>query len=147
MSAVPPSSQPPTAMSPEFGADRDDYFERQPTRRSELPDPLPLLDNLARSVIEVLAGAREVEQIARWVTEGVYAQLLRRSVLASRGRFARRAEAARPVYAVGGVQVCEPADGVVEATVLLHGRIRTRAIAIRLEGLDSRWRATALHVL
>jgi hypothetical protein len=51
------------------------------------------------------------------------------------------------VYGIGASRVTFPADGVVEATVLVHGRARTRAVAIRLEGLDSRWRATALHVL
>jgi Family of unknown function (DUF6459) len=146
MSAVPPTTD-DASPRPELTAELDTYFQRQPTRRSELPDPLPLLENLSRSVVEVLAGAREVEQIARWLSEGVYAQLLRRSVLASRGRSARRTGVTRPVYALGGIRVCEPADGVIEATVLLHGRIRTRALAIRLEGLDTRWRATALHVL
>jgi hypothetical protein len=36
---------------------------------------------------------------------------------------------------------------VVEAVVIVCGRARTRAVAIRLEGLDSRWRATAINVL
>jgi hypothetical protein len=43
--------------------------------------------------------------------------------------------------------VCEPRDGVVEAVVIVRGRARARAVAIRLEGLDRRWRATAIHVL
>jgi hypothetical protein len=43
--------------------------------------------------------------------------------------------------------MCEPRDGVVEAVVIVRNRVRTRAVAIRLEGLDSRWRATAINVL
>jgi hypothetical protein len=43
--------------------------------------------------------------------------------------------------------VNEPRDGVVEAVVIVHGRARTRAVALRLEGLDNRWRATAINVL
>jgi hypothetical protein len=39
------------------------------------------------------------------------------------------------------------ADGVVEATVTAAARARTRAIALRLEGLDGRWRVTALALL
>lgn len=127
--------------------DTDEFFARQPTSSARLPDPRPLVENLARSVIEILAGAREIEQIARWMTEGVYHHLLRRVVLASRGRAARRAPVGRPAYSIGAVRLTCPADGVVEATVLVHGRVRTRAVAMRLEGLDSRWRATALHVL
>ena len=44
-------------------------------------------------------------------------------------------------------RITSPADGVVEAVVIVHGKARTRAIAIRLEGLDQRWRATAISVL
>jgi hypothetical protein len=36
---------------------------------------------------------------------------------------------------------------VVEAVVIVRGRARTRAVALRLEGLDQRWRATAINVL
>ena len=44
------------------------------------------------------------------------------------------------------VRVCEPADGGVEgcAVVVVHGRVR--AVAVRLEGMDGRWRATAVEV-
>ena len=147
MSAVPPPPVPAERPRRLHAVDTDEFFARQPTSSNRLPDPRPLVENLARSVIEILAGAREIEQIARWMTEGVYHHLLRRVVLASRGRAARRAPAGRPVYGIGAVRMTYPADGVVEATVLVHGRVRTRAVAMRLEGLDSRWRATALHVL
>ena len=39
------------------------------------------------------------------------------------------------------------AIGVVEAVVVVAGPGRARAVAIRLEGLDHRWRATSLAVL
>ncbi|WP_309615898.1 Rv3235 family protein, partial [Salinibacterium sp.] len=41
----------------------------------------------------------------------------------------------------------EPRDGAVEAVVIVRNRARTRAVALRLEGLDNRWRATAINVL
>jgi hypothetical protein len=45
------------------------------------------------------------------------------------------------------VHVTQPADGVVEAcTVFRLGR-RTRALALRMEGLDGRWRCTALRLV
>jgi hypothetical protein len=40
-----------------------------------------------------------------------------------------------------------PADGVVEAVVIISAPHRTRAIALRLEGTDGRGRATSLAVL
>lgn len=39
---------------------------------SGLPDPDALLRNLARSVVEIIAGVREVEQVARWVSPEVF---------------------------------------------------------------------------
>jgi hypothetical protein len=125
----------------------DDYFGPQPTSAAALPDPVPLLENLTRCVIEILAGARELEQIGRWVDEDVYRHLLKRVVLASRARAVRGQPVARPVFTIGSTHICSPRDGVIEATVTVRGRSRSRAVALRLEGLDSRWRATAIHVL
>jgi len=48
---------------------------------------------------------------------------------------------------MGSIRLCEPRDGAVEAVVIVRGRARTRAVAVRLEGLDKRWRATAINVL
>jgi hypothetical protein len=125
----------------------DDFFDHQPTPTRALPDPQPLIENLTRCVIEILAGARELDQIARWLTDDVYRHLLKRVVLSSRARQAKGEKALRPTFAIGSVIVCEPRDGIVEATVVVRGRARVRAVALRLEGLDRRWRATAIHVL
>ena len=136
-----------TARSLAPRLDDEELFGRQPAATSELPDPRPLLENLTRCVIEIIAGARDLEQIARWVDDGVYTTLLKRVVVSAQARQAARKPAARPVFTLGTVTVCEPRDGVVEAVIVVHGRARTRAVAIRLEGLDRRWRATAIHVL
>jgi Family of unknown function (DUF6459) len=127
--------------------DADDFFGQQPASTSALPDPTPLLENLTRCVIEVLAGARDLEQLARWVTDDVYRHLLKRVVLSTRARRARGQRATRPSFTIASTNLCEPRDGVVEAVVVVRGRARTRAVAIRLEGLDQRWRATAINVL
>ena len=133
------------ALRPRF--DSDDFFGQQPTSSAALPDPTPLLENLTRCVIEILAGARELEQIARWVDDDVYRHLLKRVVISTRARQAKGQTPARPAFSLGSTTVCEPRDGVVEAVVVVRGRARARAVAIRLEGLDRRWRATAIHVL
>jgi hypothetical protein len=112
-----------------------------------LPDPAPLATNLARCVFEILAGARDIEQIARWVSDDVYRHLLKRVVLAARARSARGESARRPSFSVGTVRVTEPSVGAAEAVVVIHGRSRSRAVALRLEAFNSRWRATAVHVL
>jgi hypothetical protein len=112
-----------------------------------LPSPEPLIENLTRCVIEILAGARDLEQISRWVTDDVYRHLLKRVVLSTRARHAKGQVASRPTFSLGSLMTCEPRDGVVESVVVVRGRARSRAVAIRLEGLDRRWRATAIHVL
>lgn len=125
----------------------DDFFGHQPTSSSNLPDPRPLLENLTRCVIEILAGARDIDQIARWVTDDVYRHLLKRVVLSARARVVKGQQSVRPVFTIGRTTVSEPRDGVVEAVVMVQGRARSRAVALRLEGLDGRWRASAISVL
>ena len=126
----------------------EEYFGHQPSTRLRLPRPEPLLENLTRCVIEILAGARDLEQISRWVTDDVYRHLFeaRRAVRAGR-RQVKGLPATRPSFTIGSTCVSEPRDGVVEAVVIVQGRARTRAVAIRLEGMDRRWRATAINVL
>ncbi len=125
----------------------EDFFGPQPTSTESLPDPKVLAENLARCVLEILSGARDLEQISRWVTDDVYRVLLTRVHVASRARALKKIPAHRPAFSIGSTTVCAPADGVAECCVILHGKARSRSIAIRLEGLDGRWRATAIHVL
>lgn len=123
------------------------FFAPQRTSTVALPDPEPFLRNLSRGVLEVLAGVREVDQLARWLTEDAYRKLVTRSNLAARARSARGVPARRPVHAILSVRHSEPSDGVVEAVVIVQGPARTRAVAMRLEGMDGRWRATSLALL
>jgi len=141
LSAVLPSK----IIRPRF--EPDEFFGQQPTSTSALPNPHPLIENLTRCVIEILAGARDLDQISRWVTDDVYRHLLKRVVLSARARQAKGQPAARPTFGIGSITLCEPADGVVEAVVIVRGRARTRAVAIRLEGMDNRWRASVISVL
>jgi hypothetical protein len=111
------------------------------------PDPRPLLEGLARCVVEILAGTRDIDQIARWLSADVHAHLMKRVVLSNRARHARGEAPSRLSFSMGTTVLCEPQDGIVEAVVIVHGRARSRAVAIRLESLGSRWRASAVHVL
>ncbi|WP_368665607.1 Rv3235 family protein [Homoserinimonas sp. OAct 916] len=129
------------------GAETDEFFCEQPTSTAALPPPGPLLENLTRCVMEVLAGARDINQLARWVDDEVYRHLLTRVVLAARARAMKGQQAMRPSFTLGRTTTFSPCDGVVEAVVTVHSRVRSRAVALRLEGLDGRWRATAINVL
>lgn len=129
------------------GLAAEEYFAPQRTAAAELPDPDPLLRNLTIGVLEVLAGAREVEQLARWLGEDAFRALVTRANLSARARSARGVPSAVPAYRVMSVRCHSPADSVVEAVVIVAGPARTRAVAIRLEGWDARWRATSLALL
>ena len=85
-------------------------------------------------------GVRPVAQLVRWTSLEVYAGLQRRCAPSGR----RPAPGRRAV--VRTVRVCLPADGVVEASAVVVARGRVQAVALRLEGLDGRWRMTALEL-
>jgi hypothetical protein len=111
------------------------------------PDPATLCANLARCVIEILAGARPLDQIGRWVSDSVYVHLLRRTMLALRARAVSAEDPLRPRMRIGEPRLGFPSEGVVEAVVLVHQPARSRAVAIRLERHRARWRATTINVL
>jgi len=48
--------------------------------------------------------------------------------------------------AMGPVHVCEPVDGVAEISAVARRAGRAHAIAARLEGIDGRWRCTAVQI-
>ncbi len=138
----------PRAYRPSMDqAELAELFAPQRTSSEQLPSPEPLLRNLTVGVLEVLAGVREVDQLARWLTEDPYRKLVTRANLSARARSARGLPAKRPVHGILSIRHASPADGVVEGVVIVRGPARTRAVAIRLEGMDGRWRATSLGLL
>lgn len=127
--------------------DDDEFFAPQSTSTDDLPNPQHLIETLAHCTLEIISGARDLEQIARYVTDDVYRHLLKRVHVSQRARAITKRPITRPNFALGRTIITQPVDGVVEAVVIVHGRARTRSIAIRLEGIDGRWRATTLNVL
>ena len=145
--AMTPSRTARTSAAPTAAWELSEFFAPQRTPSTELPDPEPFVRNITRGILEVFAGVREVDQLARWLTEDAYRKLLTRANLAARARSARGVPAIRPVHSLLSVRHSSPADGVVEAVVVVQGPARTRAVALRLEGMDGRWRATSLALL
>jgi len=120
--------------------DDDDFCSPVATPTSQLPDPTRWAGQFVQAAVEVALGQRPVSQLVRWTSEDVHLALSRRAQLALRS--GRRA--ARP--RVQSVRGCSPRDGVVEACVIVNDSTRTRAVAVRLEGWDGRWRVTALQL-
>lgn len=124
-----------------------DLLEPETFSNAELGSPVQVLKTVAVSVIEVVSGLRPVEQLARYLSDEVYVRLRDRAIRAA----ARRAENGQkvliPSLSVGKMTIVTPAPGVVESVVLVRFPDRTRAIAIRLEGINRSWRATAISVI
>ena len=136
-----------TPMKHTRALDRE-FFDPQPTSRSELPEPDEIMRRLAFVAVEILAGTRSIDQIARWVSEDVYRAFAERARLARRARGEKgTGYATRPPVSAGRIVSCEPRDGIVEGVCLVTIGPRTRSVCMRLEGLDHRWRATVLALL
>jgi hypothetical protein len=89
--------------------------------------------------LEVLAGRRPVVQLRAVTTPGLFASL-------AAGRRPRWCADGTAPLALGRMHVCEPVDGVAEVSVVARRGGRAHAVAARLEGLDGRWRCTALKI-
>ena len=130
------------ALAVDFDSMTDEQlFGERPTRRDDLPDPRPWAGHIAQALVEVMAGARPAPQVLRWTTPEVYAAVARRAAVS-----ARRGAGSTRRTVVRGVRVCEPADGVAEASAVVVDGGRVRALAFRLVGIDGRWRVEALQI-
>ena len=107
--------------------------------RSDLPAAAETGRALLTTTLEALVGRRPITQLRPLTSIGVYAAL----TSGRRPRWCREGNA--PVI-VGRVQVCEPVDGVAEISAVAHRAGRAHAVAARLEGIDGRWRCTALQI-
>jgi hypothetical protein len=110
----------------------DPHFGRRMSGRAELSDPLQWCARFSQAALEIIAGRRTPNQMMRWTNRSVYAQLVYRTG-AVRGR-----------VVIKRIRLCEPADGIVEASVVALFNDRANAVALRFEGLDGRWLCTAL---
>ena len=137
----PPPGAPSRAPAPELP-------QRTPPRttsarrwssRTDLPDPGDAGRRLITLTLEAIAGRRPLAQLRPLTSRGVFAAL-------SGGRRPRWcAEGTSPLL-VGQVHVCEPVDGVAEVSAVARRDGRAHAVAARLEGIDGRWRCTALQI-
>ncbi|TFV81390.1 Rv3235 family protein [Blastococcus sp. CT_GayMR16] len=117
---------------------RDDFGPTW-SSRTDLPDPRETGRRLITLTLEALAGRRPLLQVQSMTSPGVFAAL-------SGGRRPRWCVASSTPLLVGRVHVHEPVDGVAEITAIARRDGRAHAVAARLEGIDGRWRCTALQI-
>jgi Family of unknown function (DUF6459) len=124
----------------------DDQYYLTDAELAALPDPMPLLPAIATLVVEVIAGARSVDQVASLVSDQVYERL--RGKITQRYRMESNGRPPlMPKFAVGKVRTDSPRPGIIESVVLITTQQRTRAVAIRLEPINRKWKATSVSIL
>jgi hypothetical protein len=119
---------------------RPDPFAARPTGRHELPEPTVQAKRLVIGMIETVTGRRPASQLRHHTSPTVQAGLARDA-----GRITRLGTARRPAT-LHSLHVTEPADGVADVAAVLRVGDRFRALALRLEGLDGRWRCVRLQI-
>ena len=104
------------------------------------------IEAISRSVtmgaLEVLAGVRPLQQLARWMDFEEFERLqLRTNLVRGRGqgRLHRTVRILR-------VRVCPVSPGVYEVAVAAAETDRVRAVALRLELRRGLWKVTALEI-
>ncbi|MGX7679197.1 Rv3235 family protein [Jatrophihabitans sp. DSM 45814] len=115
-------------------------FKAQPTGRADLPELERFARRLVIGIIETATGRRQASQLSQYTAPAVQAGLARDA-----GKISRLGTAARPAC-LHSLHVIEPADGVAEIAAIVRIGPRFRAIALRLEGLDGRWRCVRLQI-
>lgn len=118
---------------PTWSADRGVGLRRRTATHP--PDAMRAAQVFATALVEVLGGRRPVGQLRIHAAPPVFAALVNRTTSAL----------GTPVQLMS-MRVCQPADGVAEVGATVRCGPRARAIAFRLEGVDGRWRVTALEI-
>lgn len=105
--------------------------------------------SLAVACLEVFAGVRRSDSIARWVDRELLEKIDQRARL--------RAELApvkpmgdlgtRRRVQAGSARVCRIDETIAEVAVVVRTHNRFRAVAVRLELLTTRWTMTALQTM
>jgi len=119
---------------------------RRPAPTSVLPDPVRWAGQFVQAATEVCAGLRPVVQLVRWTSEEVYTTMTRRHEMSARALRAGRVTVPGGRLRVRSVRACVVRDGIVEAAAVVFDGVRARAVAVRLEGFDGRWRVTAFEL-
>ncbi len=122
-----------TADVPTWSSDPDVGVRR--TVAADLPVPGRAATMFARGLVEVLSGIRPVEQLRSHCAPEVFAGLEDLPVVPGTG-----------LPQLRSVHTSQPSDGAAEVCVVFRRADRVRALAFRIEGVDGRWRLTALQV-
>lgn len=101
---------------------------------------------LATHAFEAVEGTRSITQLGAALSVGAARQLVLQRNALREGRQAHR-DQRTCVPHPGRMRLCRVLPSVAEATVVLHTEHRSHAVALRLEWVHGRWRASEVYVL
>ena len=101
-----------------------------------------------QAAIEVLAGTRPAQQLARRLDDRCLTALQHRAALTRRVASGNSPTAGRLHRnpSVRSVRACKVSEDVYEASAVVVDELRVRAVALRLERIQFLWRVTVLEI-
>lgn len=106
------------------------------------PEPTRWAALIAQAIVEAEVGDRPLSQLVRWTSAEVYDVIALRCSAHGRRSVGARLGTARAF--VASVHVCQIDPDVAEVSATVRRAGRSRAVALRLEGVGDAWRCTAL---
>ena len=108
--------------------------------REPAPEPSQWARSIMQATLEALHGVRPTGQLRRWYAPRVHAAVTARAACGV------RVMSSPPKIIVRSVRTVSVGEGRIEASGVFEIGGRCRAIAMRMQTYDGRWRVTALEI-
>ncbi len=108
--------------------------------REPAPEPSQWARSIMQATLEALHGVRPTGQLRRWYAPRVHAAVTARAACGV------RIMSTPPKIIVRSVRTISVGEGRIEASGVFEVGGRCRAIAMRMQTYDGRWRVTALEI-
>ncbi len=109
-------------------------------------DPAQLFAEISKAYIEILAGVRRPEQLARWLSDKAYYDISQRAKREAIQRQITGAKA-RPDISLRKSKTFLTDDAGIHGVVILRVSGATKAVALRAERIHDRFRVTEVLII
>lgn len=110
------------------------------------PDAARLFAEISQAYVEILAGIRRPEQLARWLSDKIYYDVCQRAKREAQQRLITGIQN-RPEITLRKSKTFPTDPDAFEGVVLLRVSGTTRAISLRAEFIHERFRITDLRMI
>lgn len=110
------------------------------------PDPANFFAEISAAYVEVLAGVRRPEQLARWLSERTYYDVCQRAAREARQRQLTGLRM-RPDVSLRSSKTFLTDPCAFQGVVVLRVGQTTKAVSIRAEKINARYRITDLSLI